>query len=89
MIIRDRVVLMRRKVVGARYWNNEPSPGRIDLLVEFELDRITGLLDVAGMEQALSDLFAGRKVDLRTSEDLSPYFRKKVLNRADVQFAKR
>ena len=89
MIIRDRVVLMRRKVVGARNWNNEPSLGSIDLLIEFEPDRIPGLLDVAGMEQALSDLFAGRKVDLRTSEDLSPYFRKEVLNRADVQYAKR
>ena len=89
MIIRDRVVLMRRKMVGARNWNNKPSPGGIDLLIEFEPDRIPGLLDVAGMEQALSDLFAGRKVDLRTSEDLSPHFRKEVLNRADVQYAKR
>ncbi len=59
MIIRDRVVLMRRKVVGARDWNNEPSPGRIDLLVEFEPDRIPGLLDVAGMELALSENFGG------------------------------
>ena len=89
MIIRDCVVLMRRKVVGARDWNNEPSLGRIDLLIEFEPDRIPGLLDVAGMELALSEHFGGRKVALRTSEDLSPYFRKKVLNRADVQYAKR
>ena len=88
MIIRDRVVLMRRKMVGARDWNNEPSPGRIGLLVEFEPDRIPGLLDV-GMELALSEHFGGSKVVPRTSEDLSPYIRKKVLNRADVQFAKR
>ena len=89
MIIRDRVVLLRRKVVSARFWNNEASPGRIDLLVEFEPDRIPGLLDVAGMELALSKHFGGRKVDLRTAEDLSPYSRKEVLNRADVQYAKR
>ena len=89
MIIRDRVVLMRRKVVGARNWNSEPSPGRIDLLIEFELDCIPGLLDVTGMELALSEHFGGRKVVPRTSEDLNPYIRKKVLNRADVQFAKR
>lgn len=61
----------------------------IDLLVEFEPDRIPGLLGVAGMELALSDLFAGRKVDLRTPEDLSPYFRKEVQSRADIQYAKR
>ncbi len=58
----------------------------IDLLVEFEPDRIPGLLGVAGMEITLSELFAGRKVDLRTAEDLSPYFRQEVLNMAEVQY---
>ena len=57
----------------------------IDLLVEFEPDRIPGLLGVAGMEITLSQLFAGRKADLRTAEDLSPYFRQGVLGRAEVQ----
>jgi len=60
----------------------------IDLLVEFEPDRIPGLLGIAGMEIKLSDLFAGRKVDLRTAEDLSPYFRQKVLDSAEVQYAR-
>ncbi len=60
----------------------------IDLLVEFEPDRIPGLLGVAGMELALSELFAGRNVDLRTAEDLSPYFRQKVLDIAEVQYAR-
>lgn len=58
----------------------------IDLLVEFEPARIPGLLGVAGMEITLSELFAGRKVDLRTAEDLSPYFRQEVLNMAEVQY---
>ncbi|MDE0071039.1 MAG: nucleotidyltransferase family protein [Caldilineaceae bacterium] len=60
----------------------------IDLLVEFEPDRIPGLLGIAGMEKELSELFAGRKVDLRTAEDLSPYFRQKVLDSAEVQYAR-
>lgn len=60
----------------------------IDLLVEFEPDRIPGLLGLAGMEIELSELFAGRKVDLRTAEDLSPYFRQKVLDSAEVQYAR-
>lgn len=59
----------------------------IDVLVEFEPDRIPGLLGVAGMELELSDLFSGRKVDLRTPEDLSHYFRQDVLNAAEVQYA--
>lgn len=60
----------------------------IDLLVEFEPDCIPGLLGLAGMEIELSELFAGRKVDLRTAEDLSPYFRQKVLDSAEVQYAR-
>ena len=59
----------------------------IDVLVEFEPDRIPGLLGVADMELELSELFSGRKVDLRTPEDLSPYFRQEVLDAAEVQYA--
>ena len=58
----------------------------IDILVEFKPDRIPGLLGVAGMELELSKLFTGRKVDLRTPEDLSPYFRQDVLATAEVQY---
>lgn len=58
----------------------------IDVLVEFESDRIPGLLGVADMELELSELFSGRKVDLRTPEDLSPYFRQEVLDTAEVQY---
>ncbi len=60
----------------------------IDVLVEFETDRIPGLLGVAGIELELSMLFSGRRVDLRTPEDLSPYFRQDVLDTAEVQYAK-
>ena len=57
------------------------------MLVEFEPGRIPGLLGVAGMELELSKLFSGRKVDLRTPEDLSPYVRQEVLDAAEVQHA--
>ena len=43
----------------------------IDVLVEFAPDRVPGLLGVAGMEIELSALFGGRRVELRTPEDLS------------------
>ena len=56
----------------------------IDLLVEFEPGRTLGLLGIAGME--LSRMF-GRKVDLRTPEDLSRYSRQSVLDEAQVQYA--
>lgn len=59
----------------------------IDVLVEFAPDRVPGLLGVAGMEIELSDLFGGRRVELRTPEDLSGYFRQEVLDSAEVQYA--
>ena len=60
----------------------------IDVLVEFEPNRIPGLIGVAGIELELSELFSGRKVDLRTPEDLSPYFRQDVVDTAEIQYAK-
>lgn len=60
----------------------------IDLLVEFELGRIPGLLALASMELELSELLGGQRVDLRTVEDLSPYFRDEVVHTAEVQYAR-
>jgi predicted nucleotidyltransferase len=54
----------------------------VDILVEFEPEHIPGLFAIARMERELSPLFGERKVDLRTPEDLSRYFRKRVLEEA-------
>jgi uncharacterized protein len=60
----------------------------IDVLVEFEPEHTPGLLGIARLERELSAIFGGRKVDLRTPEDLSRYFREEVLKEAQVQYAK-
>ncbi len=57
----------------------------IDILVEFEPEQPIGLMEVVGMEIELSEMI-GRKVDLRTPEDLSKYFRYKVVEEAEVQY---
>ena len=59
----------------------------IDLLVEFQPSEFPSLLDLARMERELSKLFGGRKVDLRTPNELSRYFRDEVLSTASVQYA--
>ena len=59
----------------------------IDVLVEFEPGHVPGLLGLARLERELSTLFGGRKVDLRTPEDLSRYFREEVLREARVEYA--
>src|SRR6266478_326466 len=59
----------------------------IDVLVEFEPSERVGYLRMAAMEQELSDLFGGRKIDLRTPAELSRYFRDEVMRTAVVQYA--
>jgi len=59
----------------------------IDVLVDFEDGHTPGFLRVAQIERELSELLDNRKVDLRTCQDLSRYFRKEVLATAEVQYA--
>jgi predicted nucleotidyltransferase len=59
----------------------------VDVLVDFEPAHVPGLFGIARMERELSAIFGGRKVDLRTAEDLSRYFRQDVLREAEVQYA--
>ena len=58
----------------------------VDVLVEFEQGHTVGLIRLAGMERELSEL-VGRRTDLRTPADLSRYFRREVLETAEVQYA--
>ena len=46
-----------------------------------------GFFRIFHMEQELSDMVGGRKVDLRTPKDLSRHFRDRVLATAVVQYA--
>ena len=58
----------------------------VDLLVEFEPGAKPSYLDLAQMEIDLSGLLGGRRVDLRTPQELSRYFRDEVARTAEVQF---
>lgn len=60
----------------------------VDVLVVFEDGYVPGFFGLARMEEELSELFGGRKVDLRTPQDLSHYFREEVLASASVQYAR-
>jgi len=54
----------------------------VDVLVEFEPEATVGYFSMSSMEQELTEMF-GRRVDLRTPNELSRYFRAQVL--ADAQ----
>lgn len=58
----------------------------IDLLVEFEPAARPNLLTMAEIELELSRLLGNRRVDLRTAQDLSRYFRDEVVQSAEVQY---
>jgi predicted nucleotidyltransferase len=59
----------------------------VDLLVEFAPHAKPGLIGMAAIEIELSTLLNGRKVDLRTEQDLSRHFRDEVLRTATPQYA--
>lgn len=60
----------------------------IDVLVEFEPDARVGFFELYDMEEELSGMLGGRRVDLNTPKCLSKYFRDAVLAEAEVQYVK-
>ena len=60
----------------------------IDVLVEFEPGSRVGFFKIAELELSLSSLF-GRKVDLKTANEISKYFRDDVLKNAELIYVQR
>ena len=58
----------------------------VDVLVEFQPEHVPGFFSLFEMEEELSVLFGGRRVDMRTEQDLSRYFRDEVLAQAEEQY---
>lgn len=58
----------------------------VDFLVEFEPGKTPGYFKLVTMEMELSELLEGRKIDLRTPNELSIYFRDRVMAEAVVQY---
>ena len=78
--------IRKLSVFGSALRQDFSSDSDIDILVEFHPDNTPGFFKLAGIEIELSKLI-GRKVDLRTPEDLSRYFRQEVVESAEVQYA--
>ena len=78
--------IRRLSLFGSRLKGTARPDSDVDLLVEFEPDRIPGLIGMAGMEIELSEMLGGLHVDLRTPLDLSRFFREEVVRTAEPQF---
>ncbi len=77
--------IRRLAVFGSVLHGDARPDSDLDVLVEFETGHVPGLGFFA-MEQELSELL-GRPVDLNTPQFLSKYFRERVLEEAEVQYA--
>lgn len=75
----------RLALFGSQLKGTAKPDSDIDLLVEFLPEARPTLLDMARIEIELSKVL-GRKVDLRTPQDLSRYFRDEVIRAAQVQY---
>ena len=79
--------IRRLALFGSTLRGTDRPDSDIDLLVEFEPGHKPGLLGLAGIEAELTVLASGRRIDLRTAQDLSHYFRDEVVRTAEVQYA--
>jgi len=60
----------------------------IDMLVEFMPGETVTFIGLSRMERNLSAFFDGRKVDLRTLQELSRYFRERVETEAETLYVR-
>jgi len=58
----------------------------IDVLVEFEPDAIVGFFKLYDLEQELSQVLDGRRVEINTPRSLSKYFRDTVVTEAETLY---
>ncbi len=78
----------RLAIFGSALREDFTPDSDVDVLVDFETGHAPGFFRLFNLEEELSALLGGRKVDLRTPEDLSRYFRDRVMAQAEVQYVR-
>lgn len=79
--------LARLSLFGSVLGERFGATSDIDVLVDFQPGREVGFLRLAQMEEELSRILSGRRVELRTPADRSRHFRDEVLREAETIFA--
>ena len=72
--------IRKLSLFGSALRDDFTSKSDIDFLVEFEPGHTPGL-SFFEMQEELSEII-GRKADLNTKQEISPYFRDEILNKA-------
>ena len=84
----ERHYIRRLAIFGSALRDDFGSGSDVDVLVDFMPGHTPGFFKLFEMEEELSGLTGGHKVDMRTPEDLSRYFRDKVVTEAEVQYVR-
>jgi len=83
----QRYHVKKLSLYGSVLLNRFGPESDIDILVEFEPEHQPTFFVLVRMQKDLSKLLGGKKVDIRTPSELSRYFRKEVINSAEVLYA--
>jgi predicted nucleotidyltransferase len=81
-----RYYIRRLAIFGSALRDDFGPESDVDVLVDFSSGHTPGFFGLFDMEEELSALFGGRKVDMRTPQDLSRYFRQEAVAAAEVQY---
>jgi len=84
----ERHYISRLAIFGSALRDDFGPESDVDVLVDFVPGHTPGFFKLFEMEEELSGLLGGRKIDMRTPEDLSRYFRDKVVATAQVQYVR-
>jgi uncharacterized protein len=80
--------ITKLSLFGSVLGDNFGPQSDIDVLVEFEPDHTPGLALIT-MQEELSEILGGRRVDLVTPKFLNRHIRSKVESEAVIQYAQR
>ncbi len=84
----ERYQVSKLAVFGSVLRDDFGPNSDVDILVDFVPGQTPGFFQLAEMEKELSRLCDHRKVDLRTPQDLSRFFRDQVVACAEVQYVR-
>jgi uncharacterized protein len=83
----ERYHVRRLSLFGSVLREDFGPDSDVDVLVEFEPGQSVDFFDLFDMEEELSQMLGGRRVEINTPNSLSRYFRDEVAAEAEVQYA--
>jgi predicted nucleotidyltransferase len=84
----ERHYIRRLAIFGSALRDDFGPDSDVDVLIDFMPGHTPGFFKLFEMEEELSGLLGGHKIDMRTPEDLSRYFRDKIVATAQMQYVR-